>query len=129
MVCVLSRGEHGRAAPSERLVGLEGIRVGLSKVLLSPSTLPDPFTGDRGLPRVRGPGQALVAMPLGPQECIGVGMVGDSRHVLVPPYHHGIICRVHVGRGVVDARVDATGTRLLGSFAMSTIMAASRESR
>ena len=102
MVGVLSLGEHGRASPSERLVGLQGIGLGLSKVLLSPSTLPDPFSGDRGLPRVRGPGQALAAMLPGPLECIGVGIAGDSRHVLVPSYHQGIIRCVHLGFGAVD---------------------------
>ena len=30
-------------------------------------------------------------------------MAGDSCHVLVPPYNQGIICRVHLGRGAVDA--------------------------
>ena len=103
MVGVLASGEHGRAAPSERLVASEGIGLGLSKVLLGPSSLPDSFTGDRGLPRVRGPGQALAAMLTGPLECIDVGMAGDSCHVLVPPYHQGIIPRVHLGRGAVEA--------------------------
>ena len=32
-----------------------------------------------------------------PPECIGVGMAGDSRHVLVPLHHQGVIRRV---RGV-----------------------------
>ena len=94
MVGVLSRGEHGRAAPCECLVGLEGIALGLSKVLLSPSTLSDPFSGDCGLPRVRGPGQALAAMLPGPPECIGVGMAGDSRHVLLPPWCGAVCCAV-----------------------------------
>ena len=52
MVGVLAWGKHGRAAPPERLVGLEGIGLGLAKVLFGPCTLPDPFPGDRGLPRV-----------------------------------------------------------------------------
>ena len=52
MVGVLSWGKHSRAAPPECLVGLEGKGLGLSKVLLGPSTLPDPLPGERGLPRV-----------------------------------------------------------------------------
>ena len=89
MVDVLFRGKHGRAAPSDRLVSLQGIYIGsgLVKALLGPSTLPDPFPCDRGLPRVRGPGQALAAMLPRPLEGVRVGMAGDSRHVL-PPSHH-----------------------------------------
>ena len=49
MVGVLHRGKHGRAAPPERLVGLQGIGLGLAKVLFGPSTLPDPFPDDRDL--------------------------------------------------------------------------------
>ena len=103
MVGVRSRREQGRATPFERVVGLEGIGLGLSKILLGPSTLPNPFLGDRGLPRVRGPGQALPVMLLGPPESVDVGKAGYSLHVLVLPYDRDIICRVHLGRGVVDA--------------------------
>ena len=48
MVAVLSRVEHGRVALFERLVGLEGIGLGLSKVVLGPSTLPYPFPAPIG---------------------------------------------------------------------------------
>ena len=64
----------------------------------------------------------LAAMPPRPPECISVGMAGDSRHVLVPPYHQGVIRHVHLGRGAVDV---GRGGSLLRSFAMSTTMAAS----
>ena len=47
-------------------MGLEGIGLGLPKVLLSPSPLLDPLPGDRSLPQVSGPGQALAAMLPGP---------------------------------------------------------------
>ena len=52
MVGVLPWGEHGKAPPNECLVFVEGIGLGLPKVLLSPSPLPDPFSGARSLPRV-----------------------------------------------------------------------------
>ena len=39
----------------------------------------------------------------GPPECIGVGMAGDPRHVLIPPHHQGVVRRVHLGCGAVDA--------------------------
>ena len=50
MVGLSCRAEHGRASPPERLVGLEGIGLRLSKVVLSRSTQLDPFTGNRGRP-------------------------------------------------------------------------------
>ena len=55
-----------------------------------------------------------------------MGMAGDARHVLVPPHHRGVIRRMHLSRWAVDA---GQGSSLLGSFATSTIMAASGESR
>ena len=103
MVGVLPRGKYSRAAPAKRLVGLEGIDLGLSELLFCPSTLPDPLPSDHGLPRVRGLGQALAAMLPGSPQGVGVGMAGDSRHVLVPNDNQGVICRMHLGRGVVDA--------------------------
>ena len=103
MVGVLSRREHSKASPSKRLVGLKATGLGLSKVLLGPSTLADPFSGNRGLPRVPGPSQALAAVPPWPPQCIGVGMAGDSRHVLVPAQHQGIVRHVHLGHGAIDA--------------------------
>ena len=63
--------------------------------------------------------------------------------MLVPPHHQGVIRRMHLGRGAVDTCHGKRLARelchehhhgrvrgdLLGSFAMSTIMAASGESR
>ena len=37
------------------------------------------------------------------RECFRVGVAGDSRHVFVCPHHQGVACRVHLGRGAVDA--------------------------
>ena len=48
-----------------------------------------------------------------PLEWIGLGMAGDSRHVLAPPHHQGIVCRMHVGREAVDAGQGEQFTRQL----------------
>ena len=102
MVGVLPWGKHRWAPPSERLVCLEGVGLGLPKILLSPGPLPYPFPGDCSLPRVGGPGQTLAAMLPRAPECVGVGMAGDSCHVFVRPHHQGVVCRVYLGRGAVD---------------------------
>ena len=103
MVGVLPWGEHRWAPPSQGLVRLEGVGLGLPKVLLSLGPLPDPFPGGCSLPRVGGPGQTLAAMLPRPTECFGVGMAGESCHVFVRPHHQGVVCRVYLGRGAVDA--------------------------
>ena len=43
---------HTSAGPRRALVGLEGVGLGLAKFLSRPSTLPDPLSDDRDLPRV-----------------------------------------------------------------------------
>ena len=55
---------------------------------------PRPATSGRTGP---GPGSHAPRAPEG----VCVGMAGGTRHVLVPPNHQGVICHVHLGRGVV----------------------------
>ena len=48
MVRVLTRGKHHRTPPSERLVCLEGIGLGVPELLFGPGPLPDPLPDDPG---------------------------------------------------------------------------------
>ena len=52
MVGVLPWGEHRRAPRNGRSVCVEGIGLGLTKVLLGLGPLPDPISGERRLPEV-----------------------------------------------------------------------------
>ena len=80
---------------------LEGI--GLPKVLLSPSPLPEPIPGRKQLATSVRTWSNPRSHPPMARECFRVGMAGDSRHVFLCPHHQGVLCRVHLGRGAVDA--------------------------
>ena len=45
----------------------------------------------------------MAAMLTRPLEGVGVSMAADFRHVLVSPDHQGVVRRMHLGRGAVDA--------------------------
>ena len=101
MVGLLPWSKHRRAPPSERLVRLKGVGLGVPELLFGPGALPDPLSDHRGLPRVCRPGQTLAAMLPWPLERVCVGVAGDARHMLIRPDHEGVIGCVHPGRGAV----------------------------